>query len=117
MKFIIVLLLTALLGFATPLYFAWWSFAVTSFLIAFFIHQKAFTAFLAGFTGMFLLWLFFTLIIDNANQHILSQKIALLLPLNGSSLTLILITSFIGGIISGFAALSGSFARRRSYIV
>jgi hypothetical protein len=113
MKFIIVLLLTALLGFATPLYFAWWSFAVTSFIIAIFIHQKAFAAFAAGFLGLFLLWLFHTLIIDNANQHILSYRIAQLLPLNGSSLALILITSFIGGIISGFAALSGSFARSR----
>lgn len=114
MKFIIVLLLTALLGFAMPLYFTWWSFAVTSFIIAIFIQQKAFAAFAAGFLGVFLLWLFYTLEVDNANQHILSQRIATLLPLNGSSLLLILITSFIGGFISGFAALSGSLAKRRS---
>ena len=113
MKFIIVLLLIALLGFAAPLYFSWWSFVVTSFIIALFIQQKAFIAFLAGFAGMFLLWLFLTLIIDNANQHILSQKIAQLLPLNGSSLLLILITALIGGLISGFAALTGSLARKR----
>lgn len=113
MKFIVVLLLTALLGFATPLYFGWWSFAITSFIIALLIHQKAFIAFVAGFAGMFLLWLFFTLIIDNANQHILSQKIARIFPLNGSSLMLILITSLIGGLISGFAALSGSLATKR----
>jgi cell division protein FtsX len=112
MKFIIVLLLVALLGFTAPLYFSWWSFAVTSFIIAIFIHQKAFIAFVSGFLGLFLLWLFLTLIIDNANQHILSQKIAQLLPLNGSSLLLILITALIGGLISGFAALSGSLTRR-----
>ena len=110
MKFIVVLLLTALLGYTAPLYFSWWSFAVTSFIIALFIHQKAFVAFIDGFLGMFLLWLFFTLIIDNANQHILSQKIAFLLPLKGSSLLLILITSLISGLISGFASLTGSFA-------
>ncbi len=112
MKFIIVLLLTALLGFTAPLYFTWWSFAVSSFIVAIFIHQKTFAAFAAGFLGMFLLWLFFTMIIDNANQHILSQKIAQLLPLNGSSLLLILITSLISGLISGFAALSGSLTRK-----
>ena len=111
MKFITVLLLTALLGFAAPLYFTWWSFAVTSFIIALFVQQKAFFAFIAGFSGLFLLWLFYTMIIDNANQHILSQRIAHLLPLNGSSILLILITSLIGGLISGFAALSGSLAR------
>ena len=97
MKFVVVLLLTALLGYAAPLYFSWGGFAVTSFIIALVIHQKAFIAFIAGFLGLFLLWLFLTLIIDNANQHILSHKIALLLPLNGSSLALIIITSLIGG--------------------
>ncbi len=114
MKFISGLLLTALLGFAAPLYFGWFSFAITSFIIALVVHQKAFIAFATGFLGMFLLWLFFTLIVDNANQHILSQKIALILPLNGSSLLLILITSLIGGLISGFASLSGSLARKRN---
>lgn len=112
MKFITVLLLTALLGFAAPLYFTWWSFAITSFVIALLVHQKAFLAFIAGFFGLFLLWFFYTIIIDNANQHILSQRIAHLLPLNGSSILLILITSLIGGLISGFAALSGSLARK-----
>lgn len=112
MKFIVVLLLTALLGYAAPLYFTWWSFAVTSFIIALLIHQKAFVTFIAGFLGMFLLWLFLTLTIDDANQHILSQRIAHVLPLNGSSLVLILITSCVGGLISGFAALSGSFATK-----
>ena len=110
MKFIVVLLLTALLGYAIPLYLTWWSFAITSFIIALLIHQKALVAFIAGFLGLFLLWLFLTLIIDNANQHILSQKIARVLPLNGSSLALILITSLIGGLISGFASLTGSLA-------
>ena len=113
MKFIVVVLLTALLGYTSPLYFTWWSFAITSFIIALVIHQKAFVAFVAGFLGLFLLWLFLTLIIDNANQHILSHKIALLLPLNGSSLMLILITALIGGLISGFASLSGSLAGKR----
>lgn len=112
MKFIVVLLLTALLGYAIPLYLTWWSFAVTSFIIALLIHQKALVAFIAGFLGLFLLWLFLTLIIDNANQHILSQKMARLLPLNGSSLALILITSLIGGLISGFASLTGSLANK-----
>ena len=110
MKFIVVLLLTALLGYAIPLYLTWWSFAVTSFIISLLIHQKALVAFIAGFLGLFLLWLFLTLIIDNANQHILSQKMARVLPLNGSSLALILITSLIGGLISGFASLTGSLA-------
>ena len=111
MKFIVVLLLTALLGYTAPLYFGWWSFAITSFIIALFVHQRPFAAFIAGFLGMFALWAVMAMMIDNANEHLLSHKIALVLPLNGSSVMLIFITALIAGLVSGFSALSGSLAR------
>ncbi len=112
MKFIVVVLLTALLGYAAPLYFPWWSFAVTSFIVALFIHQRAWAAFAATFLGLFLLWGIMALIIDNLNDHLLSQKIATLLPLGGSSLLLICVTALVGGLVSGIAGLSGSLARK-----
>ncbi|MBS1747731.1 MAG: hypothetical protein JST21_16325 [Bacteroidetes bacterium] len=112
MKFIIVVLLTALLGFAAPLYFTWWSFAVSSFVIALLIHQKPLMAFIATFLGLFLLWGIMAIWIDNANNHLLSGKIALILPLQGSTILLILITALTGGIISGFAGLTGSLIRK-----
>ena len=112
MKFAVVVLLTALLGCAAPLYFSWWSFAVTSFMIALFIPQKTFFAFMATFFGLFLLWGIMAMILDNGNDHLLSQKIATLLPLGGSSFLLILITALIGGLVSGLAGLTGSLARK-----
>ncbi len=112
MKFIVVVLLTALLGYAAPLYFPWWSFAVASFIVALFIHQRAWAAFAATFLGLFLLWGIMAFIIDDRNDHLLSQRIATLLPLGGSSFLLISITALIGGLISGFAGLSGSLARK-----
>jgi len=115
MKFIVVVLLTALLGYAAPLYFSWWSFAVCSFVIALFIHQKPLVAFVATFLGLFLLWGIMAMLIDNANNHLLSQKIALVLPLKGSSILLILITALVGGLVSGFAGVSASFARKPRY--
>ncbi len=111
MKFFIAILLTALLGYAAPLYFPWWSFAVTSFIVAVFIHQKPLKAFAGGFIALLLLWGIHAYIIDNANEHILSQKIANVLPLGGASSVLILITAFVGAIVSGFAALTASFTR------
>jgi hypothetical protein len=112
MKFFTAIFLTVLLGYAAPLYFSWWSFAITSLIVAVAIHQKPTRAFSAGFFGLLFLWGVHALLIDIANEHILSQKIATLLPLGGSSMLLILVTAFIGGVISGFAALTGSFARR-----
>lgn len=117
MKFIISILLTALLGFAAPLYFAWWSFVITSLIVAVAIHQKPLRAFITGFLGMFLLWAIHAIILDSANDHILSQKVAMILPLNGSYGLLIFITAFLGGLISGFAALTGSFARSHNKIM
>lgn len=113
MKFIIVVLLTALLGYAAPLYFTWWSFAVTSFIIALLVQQRAWVAFAATFLGLFLLWAIMALMIDSANDHLLSQKIATILPLHGSSELLILITALAGGLVSGFAGLTGSLARKQ----
>jgi ABC-type uncharacterized transport system permease subunit len=92
----------------------WWSFAITSFIIALFVRQRAFVAFIAGFLGMFALWGIMAMIIDNANDHLLSHKIAQILPLNGSSVMLVFITAMIAGLISGFSSLSGSLARRAS---
>lgn len=113
MKFLIAILLTAFLGYVFPLFsfMPWWSFAVASFIVALVIHQKGFKAFLAGFIGLFLLWGGYAFIIDTANEHILSTRIANLLPLEGNYLLLIFITAFIAGLISGLAALTGSYTR------
>ena len=51
MKFLSAVILTALLAFATGLYgvMPWWSFAITSLIVAMAVHQKAGKAFLSGF--------------------------------------------------------------------
>ncbi len=115
MKFITALLLTALLAFAAGLYgsLPWWSFVVTSFVVSVAIHQKAGKAFLAGFSGLFLLWAVIAVMKDAANDHILSTKVAQVLHLGGSYIVLILITGIVGGLVSGLAALAGSFFRAK----
>ncbi|MBN9297160.1 MAG: hypothetical protein J0I41_09115 [Filimonas sp.] len=112
MKFTIGLFLTALLGFAAPLYLPWWSFAVTSFGVALLIPQPPGKSFLVGFCALFVLWGMHTFLIDTMNAHILSEKIAPLLHLGNSGFLLILVTALIGGLISGLAALSGAYATR-----
>ena len=115
MKFIVALLLTALLAFAESLFFPWWSIAIASFIVAIFIHQKPGKAFLCGFLGLFLLWAGQATFIDFKNEHILSLKVANILPLSGNPLLLIMITAFIGGLVGGFGALTGSFTKRNGY--
>ncbi|MBL7734911.1 MAG: hypothetical protein JNL51_05595 [Chitinophagaceae bacterium] len=112
MKFTVTILLTALSGFVCGLYLPWWSVGVAAFLAAVMIYQPPAKAFLTGALGIFLLWGVLSWIIDSQNQGLLSAKIARILPLGGSSFLLILLTSFIGSLVGGLGALSGSLLRR-----
>ena len=111
MKFLIALILTALLAFVAGLYLPWWSIAIVALLVAVLLNQNAGKAFLAGFLGVFLLWGALAWWINMKNEGILASKIASALPLGGSAIVLILVTGFIGGLVGGFAAMSGSYLR------
>ena len=113
MKFTISVILIAVLSFALSLYLPWWSIAIAAFVVTALLHQKPSASFLAGFAAILILWLFLAALIDFRNQHILSRKLAYLLPLGGNSFLLILITALVGAIVGGSAALAGSFLRRR----
>jgi hypothetical protein len=114
MKFITAIILTALLAYAIGLFTSlpWFSFAVVAFVVALAIHQKPFKAFVAGFIALFLLWGILAFAIDVANEHILSKKVAQILPLQGNHYLLILITALVGALVSGFASLTGSLLRK-----
>jgi hypothetical protein len=111
MKIITAIVLTGFLAFVLGVYstLPWWSFAVSSLVVSVAIRQRPGKSFLAGFLGLFLLWAGMALIKDAANEHILSAKVATILPLGGSYLVLILVTGIVGGLVSGLAALTGSY--------
>jgi len=112
MKFFNSFLLTALLSFIAGIYISyWWFFAVVAFLVAALIHQKGYKAFFAGFLALFFLWFVLAFWMDLSNKGVLSVKIAAILQLDGSKWLLMTVTACIGGLIAGFAALSGSYLR------
>jgi hypothetical protein len=113
MKFIVAIILTVLLSFIAGLYFPWWTIAITAFLVAVLFNQRAWKAFVAGFLGLLLLWGGVAFWIDIKNESILSARIGELLGIGNNSFLLILITGFIGGLVAGFAALSGSYLRNK----
>jgi len=115
LKYILSIVVTGLVAFVTGLYMPWWGIAIAAFLVSAAIPQKPAFSFLSGFLGVFLLWEVLAWWIDSKNNGILSQKIASVLPLGGSSVLLIVITSIIGGLVAGFAALAGTYMRRLIY--
>lgn len=113
MKFLISTLLIALLGFLSGLYLPWWGVALGAFLVSALIPQRPGLAFLSGFLALFLLWALLAWSMDAPNKSILSVKIAQILPLGGSTILLILVTAFVGALVGGGAALTGSYLQKK----
>lgn len=111
MRFLLAILLTALLAFVLGLYFDWWSIAVASFLVALLLVQRPGLSFLAAFIALFLMWGTLALWINYENGGLMATRIAKLLPLGGSSILLVIVTSFIGGLVAGLAAMTASYLR------
>ena len=112
MKFIISLILTALLSFGACLYLPWWSIAIAAFIVAVLIPQKPGKAFLTAFIALLLLWGGLSFWLSNNNEHLLAHKVSLLILKMDSPYLLILATALIGGLVAGFAALTGAYLRK-----
>lgn len=113
-KTITAIVLTGFLAYVLGIYgtIPWWCFVFSSLLVSAAVHQRPGKSFLSGFLGLFLLWVGLAFMKDAANEHILSTKVATILPLGGSYLVLILVTGVVGGLVSGLAALTGSYLRK-----
>lgn len=109
MKFIISLLLIIVLAFTSCLFFPWWSIALAAFIVSALIPQTPFKSFLAGFIALFLLWGVLSFWISHNNEHILAHRVSLLVFKMDNPILLIVITALLGGLVAGFAGLSGSF--------
>ena len=88
----------------------WYFIAIVAFVVGYLIKQSALTAFVAGFVAIFLLWVTYAAVLSHANNDLLAHKVATLIPLKGNVSLLLLVTGTIGGLVSGFAALSGRLA-------
>lgn len=102
-NFIATIILSILLSLILP----WYAVMVAAFITGMFINLKGIWVFLIPFLAVMLLWISHAYILGNANDFILAKKIAVLLPLGGYSIVLILVTGLIGGIAAGVAGILG----------
>ncbi|MGZ3838000.1 MAG: hypothetical protein ACXVMS_12345 [Flavisolibacter sp.] len=108
MRLLLSVLLTVVLAFMAGLFFPWWSIAPVAFLVALVLVRGMVKGFLSGFIGIFILWGLLSFWIDLKNKSILSQKISQLFHLGQAPYLMILITALAGGLVGGFAAMTGS---------
>jgi len=113
MRFILTILIISITSFVAGLYFPWWVIAIVAFVVLLLLPQKPATAFIAGFIGVFLLWVILAASINSSNAGILAGRIGPLLKIGNSPSILIFVTGFVGGLVSGLAALSASYLNFR----
>ncbi len=112
MKFVISILLIALLSVAACLYLPWWSIAIVAFIVSACIPQRPSKAFITGFIALFILWGALSWYISSSNKHLMAHKVSMIIFKADSPFALIAATAVIGALVAGFGALSGSYLRR-----
>ena len=107
MKFAIQIVAVALIGALLQTFFPWWTMAIGAFAVGFLFASNGWKSFFAGLLGVGLLWFVIALYLDQQTGSILTQKVAGLFPTKNVPL-LMLLTSLLGGLVGGFASLTGS---------
>lgn len=108
MRFFIQLLVISLLAFVFELFLPWWSIAFAAVIGGYFLNSNV--NFLAGFLGIALLWIAYSLIISSNATAPLADRVAAILFVNKT--LLIIITGIIGGLVGGFAAMAGGALKK-----
>ena len=111
LRSLLTILLIAILAAVAEIFLPWWSLALVVFALCILLKTAPGKAFGIGFTGIFLLWLGWSLQWDIPNHHILSQRMANLFGVHQYVLFL-LITALVGGLVGGLAGWSGAQARK-----
>lgn len=110
-KFFLNFVLSFLLAAVLSLFLPWWSVMLAALLVGLVVHLRHTAAFISPFLAISLYWLIYAWWLSSANDFVLAQKIAVLLPLEGSASLLILVTGIMGGIAAGISGSLASTAR------
>ncbi|MCL4640319.1 MULTISPECIES: hypothetical protein [Olivibacter] len=112
MKMFIVLCVTI---FTAQLVLPWWIIIPISVIVSYLFNEKPWKAFIICFAAIYCVWALYSLYLSYLNGHILANRIGLLLGLPESSFNWIwmtLISGILGGLVAGFAGLSGQYIRK-----
>lgn len=109
MKFVIQILFIAVLGFFLELFLPWWSIAIAALAGGVIFNTRA--NFGAGFLAIAILWTVKALIIESSAAADLTHRVAEIFLLNRP--LLFLITAVTGGLVGGFATMTGAAVHRR----
>lgn len=107
MRFLISIIVCALLASVMERFLPWWSVAIATFLVSMLWKQSAGKSFLMGFLAVFLLWFIMAFVMSRANDNILAARMAQLFQLP-NALLFMAIAAIVGGIVGGMGAWCGT---------
>jgi hypothetical protein len=115
MRIFLTIVLIALLALLLEWFAPWWTALLVAAVIGFASGLRPGKAFLAGLLGIGILWLAVALFRDIPNQHILSQRMAMLFALPSFWLY-IAVTAVFGGLLGGASAWSAALLRGMKHL-
>ncbi|MFZ6012396.1 MAG: hypothetical protein ACOYXT_18780 [Bacteroidota bacterium] len=114
MRLLSQILIVIVLGFVLEMFMPWWCVALAAFSAGYSLKTQF--NFVAGFVGVGLLWLVPALQLSSVAAAPLTERVANIFMINTP--LLLIVTAVIGGLVGGFAAMTGAALRRdkkRSY--
>ncbi len=108
MKFFIQFIAIIIVAFILELFMPWWCIAIAAFAAGYALKSSA--NFLAGLIGIALLWLIKAWMLDASSAAPLAERVAAIFSL--SKPLLLVVTALIGGLVGGFAAMSGAALKK-----
>ncbi|WP_345232269.1 hypothetical protein [Olivibacter ginsenosidimutans] len=112
MKMFITLLISL---FLAQWFLPWWIIVPISLLVSFFFDKKPLSSFFICFAAVCALWITYSFYQSTANHHLLANRIGVLFGLGKHAynwLWMVLASGLLGGLIAGFAGLSGQYIRK-----
>lgn len=109
MKFVIQFVAILFSAHLLALFMPWYCIALAAFVMGYMLKSNA--NFLAGFLAIAALWTFNAWLIDSGSNSDLPIRVANIFPVKHKTL-LFLAMALIGGVIGGFAAVTGSLLRK-----
>lgn len=110
-KSVINFVFTLILALVLSMFLPWWGVMLAAFMVSAIVRLRNTSAFFVPFSAIALFWIVYALVLSSANDFILAEKIAILLPLGGNPIMLILVTGLIGGLAAGVAGVFGNQCR------
>jgi hypothetical protein len=108
MKFILQVFGIIVLAHMFEIFLPWYSIALAAFVMGYIFRSRA--NFLAGFLGIAFLWAFKAWMMNSSSATDLADRVAHIFSLPQKE-WLFLMMAIIGGMVGGFAALSGALLK------